>query len=159
MTIPSRLALYLDQHGARYEVCAHERTRSSAETARAAHVMPHQLAKPVLLEDDAGYVMAVVPADRMVMLGRIGQLLGRNELRLSDEQRITALFGDCEFGALPPVGMAWGVETVVDDDLEAGETVYMEGGDHECLLQVSREQFHALMSPARHGHFSRPALH
>jgi prolyl-tRNA editing enzyme YbaK/EbsC (Cys-tRNA(Pro) deacylase) len=49
MSIPSRLSSYLDQRGARYEICAHEPSRSSAETARAAHVLPHQLAKSVIL--------------------------------------------------------------------------------------------------------------
>jgi hypothetical protein len=44
MSIPERLSNYLDQHGVRYEVCTHEHSRSSAETARAAHVPPHQLA-------------------------------------------------------------------------------------------------------------------
>ncbi|HET9643174.1 MAG TPA: YbaK/EbsC family protein, partial [Burkholderiaceae bacterium] len=62
MSIPSRLSTYLEQHGVHYELCAHPPSRSSAETARTAHVLPHQLAKSVLLEDDQGYVLAVVPA-------------------------------------------------------------------------------------------------
>lgn len=159
MSIPSRLTHYLDQHGARYEVCAHEHSHSSAETARSAHVQPGQLAKPVILEDDSGCVMAVVPSDKTVMLGEVARMLGRRELRLSDERRISDLFADCERGAVPPVGMAWGMETLVDEELEAADTIYLEGGDHECLLRMSHDQFHELMSKARHGHFSRAAMH
>ena len=158
MSIPSRLSSYLDQRGADYDICAHEHSRSSAETARAAQVLPHQLAKSVLLEDDSGYLMAVVPADRSVMLGQLSQLLDRKELRLSDENRIALLFDDCDRGAVPPVGMAWGIETIVDDELEASEVVYMEGGDHERLLRMTHHQFHELMSAARHGHFCKRAL-
>ena len=84
MSIPSRLASYLDQRGARYEICAHEPSHSSAETARAAHVPPHQLAKSVILEDDAGCVMAVVPADKFVMLGHLAQLLDPSADRWRD---------------------------------------------------------------------------
>jgi Ala-tRNA(Pro) deacylase len=29
----------------------------------------------------------------------------------------------------------------------------MESGDHERLLRMSHDQFHALMLAARHGHF------
>lgn len=159
MSIPSRLSSYLEQHGARYETCSHRHSHCSAETARAANVSPHQLAKSVLLEDERGCVMAVVPADRTVMIGRLAQMLDRHELHLSDEARITALFGDCDRGAVPPVGMAWGIETVVDDELEANDVVYLEGGDHEQLLRMPRDQFHELMRPARHGHFCRPPLH
>ena len=114
MSIPSRLSSYLEQRGTHYEICVHKHSRTSAETAHAAHVPPNQLAKPVILEDDEGCVMAVVPADKTVMLGQIAQLLGRKQLRLSDESRISALFVDCDRGAVSPVGMAWGIETGVD---------------------------------------------
>lgn len=159
MSIPSRLSKYLEQRGARYDLRAHEPSRSSAETARVAQVSPHQLAKSVILEDDSGCVMAVLPADRAVMLGQLAQMLGRKTLRLSDESRIAALFEDCDRGAVPPVGMAWGIATIVDDELEASDVVYMEGGDHASLLQMSHEQFHALMSTTRHGHFCKTPLH
>jgi len=159
MTIPSRLSNYLDQHGVQYEVCAHKYSRSSAETARSAHVLSSQLAKSVVLEDDAGYVMAVVPANRGVMLGRLTRMLGRYHLRLSDETRIANRFTDCDPGAVPSLGMPWGIETIVDDDLETCDTVYLECGDHERLLRLSGEQFHELMSKQRHGHFCKPMTH
>jgi Ala-tRNA(Pro) deacylase len=157
MSIPPKLTAYLDHHGARYEVRAHRLSRCSAETARTANIPPGQLAKSVILEDDAGCVMAVIPADRTVMLGRLGQMLGRSNLRLADEGRISRMFRECELGAVPPVGMAWGIETIVDDALETTETVYLEGGDHERLLRMSQEQFHDLMRPARHGRFCKAA--
>jgi len=157
--IPSRLSSYLDQHGVRYDICPHTHSHSSAETARSAHVPPGQLAKAVLLEHDDGCVMAVIPADKNVMLHEVSRMLGHKELHLADENRIASLFEDCERGALPPLGMAWGIETVVDDELEACDEVYLEGGDHEQLLRISRDQFHALMSDARHGRIAKATLH
>lgn len=159
MSIPSRLSRYLDQRGAHYEICMHDPSHSSAETARNAHIPASQLVKSVLLEDEAGCLMAVVPADRTVMLGQLAHMLGRNGLRLSDEERIAMLFDDCERGALPPVGMAWGLETIVDDEIESNEVVYMEGGDHEHLVRMSGEEFHELMGSALHGHFCKRMTH
>lgn len=159
MSIPTRLSSYLDQRGVRYEVCLHPHSRSSAETARTAQVPPHQLAKSVIVEDDTGCVMAVVPADRSVLIGQLARLLERKHLRLADEASIASMFADCDRGAVPALGMAWGVETVVDDELGASEVVYVEAGDHECLLRLSNDQFHALMLAARHGHFSGERTH
>jgi Ala-tRNA(Pro) deacylase len=159
MSIPMRLSQYLDQRHVHYEVSEHRWSRSSAQTARLAHVSPRSIAKSVILEDDAGLVMAVVPADKYVMLGRLGQLLSRHELHLSDEQRIAAVFTDCDRGAVPPVGMAWGIDTVVDEELEGHDPVYLEAGDHQRLLRMSRDQFCTLMSAARHGHFCKSPLH
>jgi Ala-tRNA(Pro) deacylase len=153
MSIPSRLCSYLEQRGVRYEICAHVHSRTSAQTARTANVPPHELAKSVIVEDDAGCVMAVVPADCRVRLGELSRLLGRKHLRLADENRIVELFADCDRGAVPALGMAWGVELVVDDELEASPVVYLEGGDHERLLRISHDQFHELMRTARHGQF------
>jgi Ala-tRNA(Pro) deacylase len=159
MSIPSRLSSYLDQCGARYEICTHEHSHSSAQTARTARVPPHQLAKSVIVEDDAGCVMAVLPADRSVKLGQLSRMLERKHLRLADETRIATLFADCDRGAVPALGMAWGIETVVDDELEGSEVVYIEGGDHERLLRMSHDQFHELMREARHGHFCGEPIH
>lgn len=159
MSIPTRLSSYLDLRSARYDICLHDHSRSSAETARCAQVPPDQLAKSVIVEDDAGCVMAVVPANRNVMLGRLGRVLGRPQLRLADEERIAALFADCDRGAVPALGMVWGVETIVDDELEARAVVYIEAGDHERLLRLSHEQFHELMLAARHGRFCGDRIH
>lgn len=159
MSIPSPLSSYLDQRGARYEICAHAYSRTSAETARSAHVPASQLAKSVVLEDDSGYLMAVIPADKTVMVGELARMLGRKELRLADEDRIALLFYDCDRGAVPSVGMAWGIETVVDEELEARDVVYMEGGDHERLLRMSHDQFHDLMSSQPHGRFCKTPTH
>ena len=121
--------------------------------------MPSHLAKSVILEDDLGYVMAVIPADKAVMVGELARLLDRKELRLADEERVAALFKGCEPGAVPSIGMPWGIETIVDDELEESEVVYMEGGDHERLLRMSHDQFHTLMSSQRHGQFCKTPSH
>jgi Ala-tRNA(Pro) deacylase len=157
MSIPSPLSTYFGQRGAHYEVCLHEHSHTSAQTARNAHVPPSLLAKSVILEDETGCVMAVIPADQTVMLRELGRMLGRSELKLADEARIASLFDGCERGAVPPVGMAWGLETIVDDSLEGNDVVYLEGGDHESLLRMSGEQFHELMRGQPHGHFCKPA--
>jgi len=159
MSISPRLTNYLSQSGAQYEVCAHPHSRSSAETARLAQVPQHQLAKSVILEDDDGCVLAVVPADSRVQLAEVSRMLGRHALRLSDEAKIGRMFDDCELGAVPAFGMAWGVETVVDEELERNPQIYVESGDHESLLRMSSTQFGQLMSAARHGHFSRALTH
>lgn len=159
MPIPARLSSYLDQRSVRYEVCAHPRSHNSAQTARSAHVLPQQLAKSVLLEDENGPLIAVVPADQKVLVGVVARLLGRKSLHLSDEASMGPLFDDCERGALPPVGMAWGVETIVDETLEAMDAVYLESGDHEHLLRLSHDDFHRLMRTARHAHIGKPPMH
>jgi Ala-tRNA(Pro) deacylase len=157
--ISTRLSQYFAQLGVQYEVSEHRLSHCSAQTARVAHVPPQLVAKSVILEDDEGIVMAVIPADRYVMVGRLASLLGRHELHLADEDRIASVFGDCDRGAVPPVGMAWGIETVVEEELQGHDVIYLEGGDHRRLLKMPARQFAELMRAARHGRFSKSPLH
>lgn len=64
-----------------YGVCAHQRSRTSAQTARTANVAPHELAKSVIVEDDAGCAMAVLPADREIGLGELSRMVPTDGLQ------------------------------------------------------------------------------
>ena len=54
---------------------------------------------------------------------------------------------------LTMLGMAWGMETIVDETLQHVPEVYIEAGDHEQLLKLSARDFNELMRGARHAHF------
>ena len=51
--------------------CPEQPSRCSSDTARTAHVPPHQRAQSVIVEDNAGFVMAFVPAHKSVKLAPI----------------------------------------------------------------------------------------
>ena len=106
MSMSPRLSSYLEQSGARYEICAHDQSATSSETARLAHIPEHPLAQSVRLEDDTGVVMAVVPADSRVRIGELAQMLGAMICiwRTSDASRrssATASPGRCLRSAWP----------------------------------------------------------
>lgn len=153
MTIAASVMNTLTTLHVEYEVVAHPKSYSSAETASAAHVPDNHIAKAVLLKDDAGYLLAVIPASHWVDFHRLKDDLSR-ELRLATEAEIEQLFGDCDPGAVPPLGEAYGVETVLDESLTSLAHVYFEAGDHEQLIKVHGEQFKALLQGVRQGHFS-----
>lgn len=152
MAIAMTIENYLKEHHVPYDVVMHNRTMNSLKTADAARIPADRLAKAVMLEDEEGYVMAVVPAMYHVNLGALRHQMGRN-LGLATETEAAKLFKDCELGAIPPLGPAYGIETVWDDALMNQSDIYFEAGDHEELIHISRDQFMQLMSMAKHGHF------
>jgi Ala-tRNA(Pro) deacylase len=137
-------------------VLAHPHSSSSLETAQAAHVPGDMIAKTVVLEDEAGYVLAVLPASCRVDLAELHRQTSRR-LGLATERELEGLFNDCEIGAVPPLGSLYQMETIVDDALAEQSDIYFEAGDHEQLIHVSAETFEALMGEARHAGFSRHA--
>lgn len=151
--IAHRVENFLIEHDIPYDLVTHPHAASSLETAELAHVPGGRIAKTVVLEDDQGYLAAVVPASSRVDLGELHRQMRRN-LGLATESELQGLFDDCELGAIPPVGMAYGIETIVDDSLAEQPEIFFEGGDHESLVRVSGEGFEQLMDQVQYGSFS-----
>jgi Ala-tRNA(Pro) deacylase len=147
MTMASNVRNYLDRTGIHYSVDRHPHTHTSMHTAESAHVPGDQMAKGVLLKDSEGFLLAVVPATRRVRLGILHEQFGRN-LETASEAELEYVFSDCEKGAVPALGPAYDLETVVDPWLCEQLDVYFEGGDHEELVHLAGEDFAELLEDA-----------
>ena len=73
---------------------------------------------------------------------------------LALEEEIAPLFPDCQPGAVPPVGGAYGLCAVIDDSLENQPEVYFEAGDHQTLVHLTHDGFHRLMRTVPHARIS-----
>ena len=153
MGIASRLQRYLEEHGIQHDVTEHRKTSTSASTAGVSHISPDRLAKGVVVKHEKGYMLVVVPASRHVELKVLGRWLKR-PVTLAGEEETIGLFPDCEEGAIPPVGAAYGLSTAVDESLDRQQEIYLEGGDHRTLVRLSGGEFRRLMETAPHQRFS-----
>jgi Ala-tRNA(Pro) deacylase len=152
MTIPTTLEHFLRERSVTYDVTEHFPTSTSRETARAAEIPPARLAKAVLMRDDNGFLLAVLPAAYQVEKGAVWRLTHRS-LDFASEEEAASVFRDCERGALPALAPAYGLDAVVDEHLDHEDEVWFEAGDHQHLIHISGAQFKQLMADARHGCF------
>ena len=153
MALATTLHKYLTDQKIAYEVITHRPTISSSSTAEATHVSGECVAKAVIVKDEDHLMMAVLSASHHLKLGALSRLCNR-PMGLATEDEASALFTDCALGAIPAVGAAYGLDTIIDDSLVEQSDVYFEGGDHASLVHVSAEQFHRLTENAAHGSFS-----
>lgn len=156
MTIARKLQDYIDGVGIAYDTVPHHRTATTSQTAQAAHVPGSRLAKSVLIHDETGYTLAVVPSTHQVELSLLQSVMNKR-LGLASEDEISSLFADCEVGAVPPVGSAYNVRMLLDESLNDAADVYFEGGDHRTLVHMSGPNFRNLMKDAQVARFSRPS--
>lgn len=148
MSMSPSLQRHLEQRGAAYDLVPHPHTETSMDTAAAAHVPGDRLAKAVTLKDGDRSLLMVVPSDYHVHLGRLHHALGR-EVGLATEVELAEIFPDCDVGAVPPVGAAFGLDTLVDRRMLEQPEVWFESGDHETLVHVSGDTFRSLLAEAR----------
>ena len=147
MSIPCTLESYLKEQCIDYTLVRHAHTGASMDTAQAAHVPGDHLAKGVVVNQDGRYLLVVVPADYHVHLGRLHEYLGE-PVGLATEAELAGLFPDCEPGAVPPIGTAYELRTLVDRHLMNLPEVYFESGDHEHLIKITGARFADLMGVA-----------
>ena len=153
MTIAMTQERFLVQREAEYDLLLHRHTGSSRETAAAAHVPEDHIAKAVVVRDRADYAIVIIPASRWLKMDDLREKLSR-DLQLATEEEITQLFKDCDPGAVPPLGPAYGVETLLDETLNSLDDVYFEAGDHEQLVHIRGEDFQDLLRGVRRGYYS-----
>ena len=153
MTISSTLSAYLERNQVAFELIPHTPTSSSMETLHQTQVPGNRLAKAVVLKDGDYYSMVIVPSVVHVDLARLREQLGPG-LDLATESDLGELFPDCAIGAVPPVGVAWGLDTYLDDSfMKVDEDVFFEAGDHEDLVRVDGDQYQKLLGHVKYGHY------
>lgn len=106
-----------------------------------------------MLKDNRGYVLAIIPASHALETGTLGQTIQR-PLVMASETEIARVFADCEVGAIPVLGRAYGLTTVVDHTLCSVDDLYFEAGDHEALIRITGGDFQRVMKDATIASFS-----
>jgi Ala-tRNA(Pro) deacylase len=153
MGIASTLAQYLAERGVEYDVVEHPRAVTASESAKTSHISLNRLAKAVVLKGEDGFMLAVLPASGHIQFGQLRKQLGA-DVDMASEEQIETLFLDCDPGAVPALGAAYGLKVIVDDSLVNEPEIYLEGGDHASLVHISGSTFQELLADARHARFT-----
>ena len=131
------IAEYLEANGIAFEIVEHTPTMSASAEAEATHHRPSQVAKTVVLRDQRGYVVAVVPASRRLDLHKVRELLGASKtLRFATELEMARDFPAVETGATPPFGPMLPLAEVIDQRLLEEDRILCAGGDHRHSVLV-----------------------
>lgn len=154
MSVAPTVNRALQAKAVEHEILHHPHAASSSRVAQAAHVTGDRIAKGVVLKDAQGFVLAVLPATHQILPEIINSALHR-QLGFADEQDLARLFSDCERGAVPALGLEYGIPTIVDASLREQSDIYLEAGDHEELVHISERSFERLMDGAQYLRFSR----
>jgi Ala-tRNA(Pro) deacylase len=78
----------------------------------------------------------------------LSKAFGGAKIQLATEVEIADRFPDCEFGALPPLGSRYGVETLVDRSLTSDEYIVFAADKHDEAIRMSYAAFNELEHPS-----------
>ena len=147
MSISRRVKQYLDEKGVDYEHVEHAPVYTAQEVAQAVHRPGREIAKAVIVRDEQGFAMAVLPATRKVDLDALRQAIGRSKLRLATEDEFEDLFPHCETGAMAPFGNLYDMPVFVDQSLREDESITFNAGTHADAIRMPYSTYERLVNP------------
>lgn len=143
----TRIKEYLDKEHVPYVCLEHSPAFTVQEVAALAHVPGGRMAKTVIVELDGEMAMAVVPANKKVVLQDLHDLTGSDRVKIASEMDFSRKFPDCEPGAMPPFGNLYDMEVFVSDRLADNPEIAFNAGSHDEVIKMAYADFDRLVHP------------
>ena len=146
--MPARkLKEFLDKEKVKYVNIMHSTAYTAQEVAASAHVTGREFAKTVIVELDGQMAMAVLPANRKIVLQDLRELTGSDQVKFASEEQFRQRFPECETGAMPPFGNLYGMEVYVSESLTQNEEIAFNAGSHTEIIRMRFADFERLVQP------------
>ncbi len=130
-------------------------TGALGEAAEASRIDPGSLVRAVLLQDEQGLLLAILPATHLIDFQTLRERLGRN-LKPAAPELVAATFPDCETGCVPPLGIPYGLAAIIDDGLASSGPIHFEAGYRDSLIRIQGYDFRILHADSLHAPIARP---
>src|SRR6059036_2475529 len=130
-----KLKEFLDQERVKYVSIVHSTAYTAQEVAASAHITGKELAKTVIVELDGKMAMAVLPANRKIVLQDLREVTGSEEVKFASEEEFKEKFPDCETGAMPPFGNLYGMDVYAAAGLAENDEIAFNAGSHTEVIK------------------------
>lgn len=142
-----QLKEFLDKEKVKYVSIIHSPAYTAQEVAASAHIPGKELAKVVIVQLDGQMAMAVLPANRKIVLQDLREVTGSDQVKFASEEQFRQKFPGCETGAMPPFGNLYGMEVYLAEVLLGLENIAFNAGSHTEVIRMSFKDFERLVHP------------
>lgn len=143
-----RLAQFLSDQQVSFEEMVHPPAYTAQKLARSLHISGLQVVKSVLLKEPQGFILAVLPAAKLVDLTRLGHHY-EGPVRLATMPELCEHFPDCEWGAVMPFGTLYGLPTILEASIPLDTMIVFEAQQHAIAIRMMCRDFLQLERPKR----------
>jgi Ala-tRNA(Pro) deacylase len=138
-----RVADFLTEQQVPFETLLHPPAFTAQKRAKYLGLSGRQVAKSVLLCGPPGFVLAVLPAPRHVDTAQVAQALG-GPVRLATDSEIQSIFGDCEWGVVPPFGSLYDLPVLLDSSISPETLMVFETNINALDVRLCCRDFERL---------------
>ena len=142
-----KLKEFLDRERIKYLSIVHSTAYTAQEVAASTHITGKELAKTVIVKLDGEMAMAVLPANRKIVLQDLREVTGSDQVKFASEEEFKERFPDCETGAMPPFGNLYEMEVYAAASLAENEEIAFNAGSHTEVIKLAYKDFERLVKP------------
>jgi Ala-tRNA(Pro) deacylase len=142
-----KLKEFLDSERIKYISIVHSTAYTAQEVAASTHITGKELAKTVIVKLDGEMAMAVLPANRKIVLQDLREVTGSEQVKFASEEEFKEEFPECETGAMPPFGNLYGMEVYAAAALGENEEIAFNAGSHTEVIKLAYKDFERLVKP------------
>ena len=136
-SVHSELVALLRREGVDFRLTSHDPVTTSVEAAAVRGADLRSGAKAMLVKTKAGFVLAVLAADRKVNWKLLAPLVGGKGARFATDEELHEATG-LRKGAVPPLGLLFGLRTIYDRSLLEVESVNFNAGTPTDSVTMAR---------------------
>src|ERR1017187_3270181 len=142
-----KLKEFLDKEKIKYVSIIHSPAYTAQEVAASAHITAKEFAKTGSVHLGGETAMAVLPANRKIVLQDLREVTGSDQVKFVPEDEFKKQFPDCETGAMPPFGNLYGMEVYAAASLTENDQIAFNAGSHTEVIKLAYEDFERLVRP------------
>jgi len=147
MSVAATITRFLEQNKVPYKVHDVSHIDTLVGTASNLGVSSASLVYAVALNDRFGMALAILASNRVIDYQKLSSLMGR-KLEPATTAQTLNVFRDCDGVFIPPLGEAYGIRTIMDDELIDNDMIYMVAGDSRHIVQVRTKDFIGMQGQA-----------
>ena len=136
--VHARLVALLHAEAVEFRLTRHDAVTTSAEAAAVRGAELRSGAKAMVVKGRSGFVLVVLAADRKVDWKLLAPLVGGKGARFASDEELREVTGLSK-GAVPPLGVLFGVPTIYDRSLLDVETVNFNAGTRTDSIAMARD--------------------
>lgn len=151
MALAARLQRFLARKGISYSELPTPQAADLEAAVIASGNPRSDFVQATVLIDVGGALLVAHGLDSVLDLDAVFQLTGRR-LQLLTARQTMRLFSDCDPGFVPPIGTAYDLPVLIDDDVANAERVLLTGGTNQGVVKMEGRDFRLALAGARNGH-------
>jgi len=139
--IPKKVSNLLDKNKIKYKELKHKKVYTGRDKANTLKIKKSLVMKTVVLKADRQYLIVTVPCEKIIDIQKAKKILSSKEKKIkkvgfAKEKWIKENLKGIKTGSIPPFGLLWKIDTMIDRSVLRAKKAVFNSGNHYFSIEM-----------------------